>query len=279
MSLNYDLNSLTDLYTESTRLDDELRKRTTQSFLLKAQYSFTDRFAIESLVPFIHQNRTIFGNFGGEFSESSFGIGDPIFLMLYKLVDSDFNWRLGTGPQLPLGSTTKRNSRDLLMVEDLQPGSGALDWIFFSSLEYNSPKRPSLLWYSNLVYSSTGMNRIARGGNLEYEFGNDIQIILGTSDQFLVLNNLINLGLNLRYRYASEDEVNGNINPGTGGKWLFTRLTSGFNFSPSTSINISYERAVFTQVVDTQLSPTFVLNIGFSKAFDFNKNETNVINF
>jgi len=69
----------------------------------------------------------------------------------------------------------------------------------------------------------------------------------------------------------SDDLINSNDNPGTGGDWLFLKWSSGFALSNKSSINISVETPLYTHVNDTQLSPTVILNVAFAHTFDFNK--------
>jgi len=226
---------------------------------------------VEGFFSFVDQGRTIYGNQGDQFTESSFGVGDPVLLLIYKLFDNPFTFRIGAGPQIPLGATDRRNSRDLLLVEDLQPGSGAWDLVLFSSIEYALPRRPSMVLFTNYIQSFTGTNSSSRGGNFNYEFGNDIQIISGIGDQFLVFNNIVTPGIGFRYRTARNDLINSSDNPGTGGDWLFLKLSSGFALSNKSSINVSVETPLYTRVNDTQLSPTLILNVAFAHTFDFNK--------
>ncbi len=270
LSANLDYNKLTSLYTNSEKLDDGLRKRTTHAYLIRANYTFSSKFAVESFFSFVHQGRTIYGNTGEEFKESSFGIGDPAVLLIYELFDNPFTFRIGAGPKIPLGATDRRNSQDLTLVEDLQPGSGAWDLVLFSSLEYALPSRPSAVLFTNYIQSFTGTNPSSRGGNFNYEFGDDIQIISGISDQLLVFKNIITPGIAFRYKAARNDLVNGNDIPGTGGDWLFMKFSTGFALSNESSLNISVETPLYTRVNDTQLSPTLILNFAFAHTFDFN---------
>ncbi|MEE9374149.1 MAG: transporter [Saprospiraceae bacterium] len=270
-SINYDLNTLKDLYTESSRLDDDFRIRKTSSYLFRSNYSINERFSIEGFVSLIKQSRTIIGNQGGQFKESSFGLGDPVFLILYKLIDKSMIWRIGAGPQIPLGATNKRNSRGLLLVEDLQPGSGAWDAVLFSSFEYSLQIRPSMNTHANIIYTSTGTNTSARGGNFSYEFGNDLQIIVGLSDQLFLFTKILFPGIQLRYRTAQVDKINESTNPGTGGNWVFIKLSTSVSLGKDSNLSISYEKSLYTNVVDTQLSPTFVLNFGFNQTIQMKK--------
>jgi len=192
--------------------------------------------------------------------------------LIYTVSNKSITWRIGAGPQIPLGSTTQTNQRGLTLLEDLQPGSGAWDIIAMSSLEMPLAKRPSGLLYFNLIYSSTGVNNDARGGLQTYEFGNDIQGIFGYSDQLLVGKTILQPGLSLRYRHAGPDQVSQNPLPGTGGDFLFTRLSNSFPIgSGNGSLNINIEIPVWSKVNDTQLAPSYVVNVGWYQRINHQK--------
>ncbi len=279
LSLSANFNTLTSLYTESQRLQDDQRKRTTQSYLIRAHYSISERFAVETFVPFVRQTRSIFSQTSNDVDfESSFGIGDPILLASYKISDSAFKFTLGAGPQIPLGSFTQRNSRGLLLVEDLQPGSGAWDLIVIGIAEYSLPSRPTTNVFSRVIYSYTGNNDESRNGLQTYTFGNDIQVIAGVADQFLVANRFVSPSLALRYRFAEQDEIDFIPNNGTGGNWVFAKATLGFEFLWESSLSLDLEIPIHTFVNNTQLSPDSIVTISWSRSFKFSKNEV-LINF
>ena len=277
MSANY--NTLTTLYTESQKLQDEQRKRTTQSYLIRAHYSISEKFAIETFVPFVRQTRSIYSSSSNNLDfESSFGIGDPIVLGSYKIFDSAFKLTLGAGPQIPLGSFTQRNSRGLLLVEDLQPGSGAWDLVILGIAEYSLPSRPTTNLFSRAIYSYTGSNDESRNGLQTYEFGNDIQVIAGVADQFLLAKRIVTPSLALRYRFAEQDAIDFIPSSGTGGNWVFAKATLGVEFFWESSLSLDIEIPIRTFVNDTQLSPDSIVTISWSKSFQFSKNEV-LINF
>ena len=271
LSVGGDFNFLNTLFSERTKSDDDLRKRRTQSLLIRSAYSFTKRFSVETLIPLVRQTRRITTNQGGEDVESSLGIGDPLILFNYDLLKKPFNLRVGVGPQIPLGAYNKKNDRGILLVEDLQPGSGAWDFIFFSSIEKRLKSRPTGLAYFNSIYSMNGVNDDSRGGNQTYKFGNDVQLILGYSDQMLLLSKIITPGLALRYRRANRDEIDGIVSSGTGGQWLFLKMTGGMKFLNENSFTLNVEVPLFTHVNDTQLSSDLIVNVSWSKRFDFSK--------
>ena len=280
ISLSADLNFLKTLKTETSILDDDQRLRTTQSYLLRGAYTLTNRLTIEGLFPIVRQTRRITSNSGSFDKESTFGVGDPVALLIYDVVKRGATLRIGAGPQFPLGGFEQTNNRGLRLLEDLQPGSGAWDLIVLASLEYNLIARPASLIYLNSIFSFTGVNDRARGGAQSYEFGNDVQVIAGYSDQVLIFGNVIAPGFSLRYRQADRDLISGSALPGTGGNFLFGRISNAIPFPKiNSSLNINLELPIWSRVNDTQLSPTFSINVGWSKKIKLGNQQDQLIQF
>ena len=270
IGVSADFNFLRTLKAGSETLDDDLRLRTTQSYILRAAHTWHPRWTAEVFLPVIRQTRRISSLIGGGADrEATFGIGDPVALLIYKVTDKEVTWRVGLGPQIPLGSTTQTNQRGLFLVEDLQPGSGAWDVIAISSIEMPLSKRPSALLYANTVFSLTGRNNNARQGLQTYQFGNDIQAILGYSDQVILGKTILQPGISFRYRHAAPDRVDSSDLPGTGGDFVFTRLSNAIPIGQKgSSINLNVEFPLWTRVNQTQLAPTIILNIGWFYRID-----------
>jgi len=278
LSATVDFNILKSLFAGSEKLTDDLRTRTTQSYIIRGAYSFSSRWQVESFVPFVRQTRSIIGNNATEDFESSLGIGDPVILVTYTLIDKTQKLRVGLGPQIPLGSYNQRNNRGLLMVEDLQPGSGAWDLILFSNFQATLTRRPSTSFYLNGILSLPGTNNDSRGGLQSYQFGNELQAIAGLSDQFLWFNQIFQPGIAIRYRHAARDKVDNIPNSGTGGRFTFLRLSNALQFSKN-SISILLELPISRHVNETQLAPTFSFNIGWSYKILTRKNNSEIIQF
>ncbi len=272
MSLSGDFNVLKTLKSGSETLNDDQRLRTTQSYILRGAYTLAGDFGVEGFFPVIRQTRRINTLSGTLDREATFGIGDPVLLLIYDISRKGITARMGAGPQIPLGSTTKTDNRGLLLLEDLQPGSGTWDLITFASFEYSIPERPSSIAFLNAIYSMTGKNDGSRGGSQSYEFGNDIQVIGGYSDQVLIGTQLIVPGISFRYRFANRDLVNDQELPGTGGEFIFTRLSTSFPMGNSSSnLHFNFEFPLMTRVNETQLATSFIVNVGWSKSFSSNK--------
>jgi len=271
LSINADFNFLSTLFSGDVRLDDDLRKRTTQSYIFRGNYSINSRLSAEWFIPFIRQTRSIYGNTSEIDFESSFGIGDPIALLNYQIVKEPISISLGVGPEFGLGSFSNTNNRGLLLVEDLQPGSGSLDWIIYGSMESRFFLRPSSSLFARFIYKNSGSNPNSRNGRQEYKFGNDLQLIAGVSDQFFLFNQLLTPSLSLRYRTTKRDQIDKMENSGTGGNWLFGKLSIGMEFANNTSVNIQTEIPLYSFVNETQLSPDVILGIGIYKLISFDR--------
>jgi hypothetical protein len=275
MSANVDFNILKSLYTGSRSLEDNLRKRTTTSYLFRASYSLSNRAAIEGFFSVVRQTREIYTNQSSTDFESTFGLGNPVFLLIYNVIQDGFTWRIGAGPQIPLGASDRKNDMGLFLVEDLQPGSGSWDIILFSSFEFPLRARPSGLFYLNSLISQNGTNPDSRGGNQSYKFGNDIQVIGGYGDQVLIANQIITPGIGLRYRTAGRDRIDGFPNSGTGGKFIFLRVSNGMALPRDMgNFILNVELPIYIHVNETQLAPTFVFNLGWSHTFSARRKNT-----
>ena len=278
ISVNGDFNFLRTLKDGNQRLDDDLRLRTTQSYIIRGAYATSDRLTFEAFFPLVRQTRRIENNFGNIDRQATFGIGDPVLLGIYDVIQKRVKVRIGAGPQIPLGSFNQRDSRGLFLLEDLQPGSGAWDIILFNSVEYNFQNRPSALLFLNTIYSITGTNQQARNGAQAYEFGNEVQLIGGVSDQVLLFNQIITSGFSIRYRHAERDQIDNNASPGTGGDFVFARVSSSIPFIKlNSSFNFNLEFPIWTRVNETQLSPSFVFNFGWSRVIEPKREYDNLI--
>ncbi|MFT6807327.1 MAG: hypothetical protein ACJA01_000547 [Saprospiraceae bacterium] len=264
LSLSADFNILKTLKSGSRKLDDNDRLRSTQSYILRGAYSISKRWTIEGFLPIVRQTRRITTSSGAFDREETSGVGDPVLLGIYNVIQKAFVLRVGAGPQFPLGAYNKLGSRGLLLFEDLQPGSGAWDMIFLASAEYSLFSRPSSLLYLNAIMSQTGINKNSRGGTQAYEFGNDVQVIAGYSDQLLIGNQILSPGVALRYRYADRDEVNQIKLPGTGGSFVFARISNSIPFPQlKSSLAVNLEVPIWNKINETQLTPSFGINVSW----------------
>ncbi len=266
INLSYDLNVLNTLKVGTTKLEDDSRNRKTHSGLLQLAYSWTNRFAVEGFFSFLSQKRSIIRSNTGTNTESTQGIGDAVLLFKYQLfsaAQSSTIAQIALGTKVPIGSYDQLSSDGLVLNAELQPGSGAWDGIAWGQLVHSLNWRPSMSWSTTFTFSRKGVNKNYFGGNQEYKFGNEWQIIAGLSDRLTWGGQLLAPSLSLRYRDAQPDRIDGFDLPSTGGQWLFLRPALSYWWSPDLSTNLSFELPLYGKVIGTQFSPTYRLNIGF----------------
>ena len=281
VGLNYDFNNLNTLNAGTRKLDDDSRQRITHSVLFNAAYSFTNDLSVEALFTWVNQRRVI-DQFGNTDLQQTNGIGDTVIMAKYKftkILGESSAVSLGVGAKIPLGSFEEVNNIGITYIADLQPGSGAWDIILFSSLSKNFGFRPTATFSARTIYRSTGSNRDYLDGAQVYEYGNEIQLFVRVSDQFLIFGKkLISPSLSVKYRNAKRDEVDGIELNNTGGNWIFILPGISINISQNTSFQVKAELPIISNVDGTQLTPTYRLSGGFLMKFNLKKNKINFNN-
>jgi hypothetical protein len=261
-SFNYEHNYLNNLLSENNTLAENNRKRVTNSFLFRMGYTFSQKWSIESLVPYIIQKREILQNSGALDREQSEGIGDIVLMIKYDVLQlQKWNINVGIGPKFATADSDKTNSAGLLLIKDLQPGTGAMDLISRIAISHTPDFRPSTTLFLSGIYSLKTTDNTYLGSQT-YKFGNDLQFILGISDQLFIKDKPIYPSIGLRSRNAARDKISEISLPNTGGKWLFLRTNLGIDLSKNIRFISAFEWPIFAYVDGTQLSPTSIFNIG-----------------
>ncbi len=265
IGLNYDFNNLNTLNAGKDKLDDDSRKRITHSALLNFGYSISDRLSAETLFTWVNQRRAI-NQFGNTDLQQTSGIGDAVFLLKYdfpKAIGDKSNLSIGGGTKVPLGSYNEKDSSGITYIADLQPGSGAWDLILYAAISKNFDFRPTMTFSSRIIGRLTGQNKDYLDGASTYEYGDEFQVFLGVSDQFLLFNTITNPGLNFKYRKAKKDIIETNALDNTGGNWLFVIPSIGFQLTPNILFQTKAEIPLMANVDGTQLTPTYRITSGF----------------
>ncbi len=263
LGINYDYNNLNTLNTGTEKLDDNARLRITHSVLLNASYAITNNFSFEGLFTWVNQRRKI-TQFGNENLDQSSGIGDGVLLLKYNfknLIGSNSSTTLGIGTKIPLGSSTEKNNEGITLNADLQPGSNTWDVIYWGAASKNFAFRPTLTFSARVTYRTTGENNNYLG-DLTYKFGNEFQTFASFSDQFLLLNSLVNPSISLKYRTVSKDQINDFDLENTGGDWLSIIPNFSINLTPNISFSSKIELPLYSNVDGTQLTPSYRLTTG-----------------
>ena len=262
-TVNYDWNSLETLKAGSERLDDDTRRRETHSVLLESGYSITDRLSVDAFFSFVRQERTISQQGLAEDFTSTQGVGDAVILLKYKTKPGLV---VGGGLKLPLGSANRTRDGGLPLNADLQPGSGALDYILYANFQREFTARPTLVFSSTAIHRFTGTNNEYLGSS-SYSFGNETQAIVGLADRLLIGRTFLDPSVRLRFRKAGRDRFDGADFPASGGNFLFINPGLSLAMSSSISFQTNIELPIYAEVYDTQLSPTIRINTGFHFSF------------
>ncbi len=281
VSLNYDVNALNTLKSGTDRIESGTRSRLTRTLMLQTGFSVTDQLSFDVFVPWIRQEREI--RFLGQVSDltRTNGLGDLVVLGKYILHRQENKGRIITGAlgtKLPTGSSTKLNNNNLQLNADLQPGSGAWDGIFLLEFQQSLGFRPTTSFFARTILTAKGKNNSYLGNN-SYQFGTEWQSYFGLSDKILIRNKLVEPALALRLRQAAPDRFNEENQTGTGGRWAFLNPALNFWADQNLSFSVSGDIPVFSYVKDTQVTPTYRINVGLFYKLSLKNNQTKLPEF
>jgi hypothetical protein len=257
INLNYDWNNLKNLKSESSSLNDDSRQRETHSLILEVGYTISNKFSLDLFIPMVRQERTISSTSGFTDFDQTQGLGDMVILPKYVISDQLI---IGLGAKIPTGISNKTDN-GIALVADLQPGSGAVDGVFYLAYSNYLGGRKSFGYFGTSIYRRTGKNK-SYLGNSTYQFGNELQLIAGIADRFVISKFQIDPSIKFRYREAGRDFFNENEFPGSGGQFVFINPGVAVVLSKRVSWQINTSLPLYSFVNETQLSPTIQINTG-----------------
>lgn len=115
--LTYEFSSITDVFSGSDKLDDDVRSRRVQSGLFEINYGLTERFSISALFTMLEQERKTRSNFVTSEIVRTRGIGDGLFLLKYAVLPQSIQNRrqlsIGGGVKVPVGQSDITNNNFL----------------------------------------------------------------------------------------------------------------------------------------------------------------------
>ena len=264
--LGYDYNFLDNLYNGSQKLDDNSRERLTQTVLLQAIYSFSEKISVNGLFSYVNQKRIVFSPTGDTNITQANGLGDVVLLAQFTPFSGlKRNLTIAAGPKLPVGKFDAVDPEyGLVLSPDMQPGSGSLDGIIGVAFqEYHLFNLPGLTFISSAGFRiTTPAQRFE--GDFNYRFGNETMVTGGLQKSFLIKSVGLTPSLFINFRNTIQDKIDDLQVPGTGGSWL--NISPGLNFEPSNNwaINISGELPVYQNLQGTQLTTTYRINVGLT---------------
>ncbi len=256
LAFTYDYNTLQDVVSSTTELNDNSRERLSRSFLLELSYGFTSRFSISSLVTFNQQERTISGALPG-FAQSSLqvkGVGDAIVLFKYSLIPLNLASQraldIGFGPKIPFG-TSDEKINGILIPPDMQPGTGAWDAVFWAYFYQGFLPGTRFNLFGNVSYRYTNTN------DQEYEFGNEFVTNLGTSYR---TDMPLDFSFQIRYRSVRADQRFEEDIANTGGQWFYLVPGVNLKIAKTLSMRFSGQYPIYRELNGTQLTTSYRLS-------------------
>ncbi|MFC2094251.1 hypothetical protein ACFLSH_01350 [Bacteroidota bacterium] len=263
IGLTYELNSLQDVYAGTVRLDDDLRERRVNSFLLEVNYGLTGRISLTTLFTFINQSRQIssYGNLSSRLNTG--GLSDGIILVKYNFIPlsivDQIELTLGAGAKLPIGNSTLR-SDGILIPADMQPGTGSWDGVLWGYFSKGFVPVLPLNIFLNVSYRFNGTNnRFGDSFQQGYTFGNELFVNLGAGYR---TDTFFDFTLMLRFRNTTPDKFDGGQLPNTGGNWLY--LVPGVNgkINDNFTARLSGQIPLYRNLTGTQLTTTYTASLG-----------------
>jgi hypothetical protein len=259
----YEFNSLQDVYSGTERLDDDLRERNVNSFIIEANYGLSQKISLSALFTFINQNRntSTYGNISSSLNTS--GLSDGIILVKYNFIPltlvDQIEFSIGAGLKLPIGNATLR-SDGILIPADMQPGTGSWDGVLWGYFSKGFVPVIPLNIYINASYRFNGTNnRFGESFQQGYTFGNELFINLGAGYR---TDTFFDFTLMFRYRNTQPDNFDEGVLPNTGGNWLY--LVPGINgkISDRFTARLSGQIPLYRNLTGTQLTTTYTASLG-----------------
>ena len=275
--LTYDFNTLETILIDDLVTEEDNRKRQVRSYILQTEYGISDRIGISVVLPYIHQLREI--NSGLSIDKVvAQGIGDIMFLVKYSPIilqdNKNIGLTLGVGPKFATGNTLNKADAFRFLSLDLQPGSGAIDYVFWLSfLKTNLLKnqhRLHAMFTMNYRMTTAVDNHEVWG---EAELGNELQLTGGFYDRFYIGAVSIDPLLLIRYRSVVRDVRNGQTVDQSGGEEY--QFMPGFNVNPSPKItwNFNINLPIYRRMNGTQVATTYKFSTSIAYRFSVKKDD------
>jgi hypothetical protein len=254
IALTYENNTLKDVISKSKILNDDSRQRSSNSALLEVSYGISGLISVSTLMTFVQQERKI-NSFGSENVLTARGIGDAAILLKYNVSPLSFATQrelvLGLGTKYPLGNSNLKTG-NILIAEDLQPGTGAWDGILWGYFYQGFLPKSRLNLFGNSSYRITGTNK------RDYKFGNEFNVTIGTSFR---TDLFYDFSLLFRYRSTRKDQRFGDAITNTGGKWLYIIPGINFKVKEDFSVRVSLESPIFRKLNGIQLTTSYKISV------------------
>ncbi|MDE5423996.1 transporter [Ancylomarina sp. DW003] len=274
IDINYDYNSLRDLYAASRNLNDSRRTRDIRTLFFRTSYAINDKWSFSVILPYLWQKQVVRSDFGRS-SQSSEGIGDLVILAQRDIINNyKHQLLIAVGPKLPTGSISKKDSEfGIPLAPDMQPGTGSLDGIAALSYSRFGIMTPTSSAFALFTYRySFAQNR--NSGQEKYRFGNELTLNLGLAHSIPLRKWSLSPSLHYRYRKSDTDDNDGFDFPNTGGEWMYLVPSLKLKSAKGLTIHSSIEIPIHTKVTGTQLITSKKWQIGMTYPINLKRDKT-----
>lgn len=250
-----DYNTQNTLVSGRSELADNPRNRLTYASLLRLGYAFDNRWSVMGMLSWVRQEERIDRIAGGEVVNRAQGLGDLVLLSQYAFVQKERMSLLGgLGIELPTGETLDANpDTGIPFHPDMQAGRGAIAFLGSTSFAYSGLIRPTGTFLTQVTYR-VGRPADRYEGLQSYQFGNELRVLTGYSDQLLIGEQLFVPSIMALFRSTGEDLINGLPSPNTGGQWLHLRPGLQWPVTPQWEIRGFVEFPLAWNLEGTQLT-------------------------
>ena len=260
----YDLNYMDRLYDGTINLLNNDLIRVIHTGILEVNYGINRRLSVAGMFTYIGQEVGSRRLDGGRQIDHLWGFGDMVLMVKYRLMNplAWGGWEVsaGIGPKLPTGSYNYTGSGGEEFGMDIQPGTGAFDWISWLSVSKNHLFIPNLNLRSGVTFRYAGKNSSYQDGRV-YDFGNEIQASMGLSYSFYTGINWDLFGF-VRYRHQGFDVLDGNHVETIGGEWLFVSPGAGAAVTQNLSLLVLADLPIYQNLHGPQLTSSFRVSAG-----------------
>lgn len=152
--------------------------------VLTLAYGIRNGLSVSGIVPYAWKHRTKRADdFSWKIDQRSDGIGDVTLLLRFSPITRSFvdfrELSFGLGVKLPTGSTSCRDEYGLLLIEELQPGTGS--WDFQASISYYQGYELVDFIVSGTYILTSEHDQSVLGNTVSYEFGDQFSYLLASN--------------------------------------------------------------------------------------------------
>jgi hypothetical protein len=245
--------SIGDLISAGSQITGADRSRTSQSIQLEARVGITRSLSATISAPIVRHRRTVDGVNGTD-ALTTISQGDLLtFLRFTPLRLSAFmpyELSFGTGLKAPTGAS-HITSNDILVAEDMQPGTGSWDAVFWSYGARALTRSANARVYLSTTYRRNGTN------SRHFRHGNEWQVSTGVLHHF---SERVGYSVTTRYRNASRSTRNGSDLTNTGGTWIDLVPGIGVDLTRKLTLIGSTEIPIYRSIKGTQFTTSYAMS-------------------